>query len=408
MSRIRRYHRPLFPSLLGLALLLLSASPEAQAQKKPAQESDEYFNSTNILTLDLTLGKDEMQSLRMDHRKNVKGTLREGDKVVYRDVAVHLKGAAGSFRGIDEKPNLTFNLDKFVEGQRFHGMDKFHLANSLQDPSYLSELICGELFRAAGVPAARVHHAVLKINGKPKGLYYVKEGYDRYFLKRHFGGTDGNFYDGGFLQDIDRKLELISGKDDVKDQADLKALVKAAREPNKDQRFRDLERLLDLDKFVSFIVMESVTWDWDGYPIKCNNYRIYHDPVKDKITFMPSGMDQMFHDPRGPALPHFQGLVARGLIDTPRGRELYDARMKEVLEKVFKVEPLLKRLDELEARVQPALASVDANAGKDYRNQVNRLRDGIRERHKALTEEFARMQKEKERREKEKKEKEKK
>jgi spore coat protein H len=25
----------------------------------------------------------------------------------------------------------------------FHGMDKFHLANSLQDPSYLSELLCG-------------------------------------------------------------------------------------------------------------------------------------------------------------------------------------------------------------------------------------------------------------------------
>lgn len=401
MIRIPRCHRSFFLGFLGLATVFLLASPHVNAQK-PAQESDEYFKSGKILTLELTLGKDEMQSLRMDHRKNVKATLKEGE-TRYRDVAVHLKGAAGSFRGIDEKPNLTFNMDKFVEGQRFHGMDKFHLANSLQDPSYLSELICGEIFRTAGVPAARVHHVVLKINDKVKGLYYVKEGYDRYFLKRHFGNNDGNFYDGGFLQDIDRKLELLSGKDDVKEQTDLKALVKAAREPNPEQRFRELERLLDLDAFVSFLVVESLTWDWDGYAMKCNNYRIYHHPVKDKITFLPSGMDQMFHDPRGPALPDFQGMVARGLIDTPRGRELYFARMKEVMDKVFKVEPLVKRLDELEARIQPALASVDAGAGNDYRNQVNRLRDGIRERYRSIEAELARRQKEKDQEKKDKK-----
>jgi hypothetical protein len=182
--------------------------PAAYGQK-PAEASDAFFKSDKVLQLSLELGPKEMDALRREPRKYVKGTLKEGDKIVYKDVGVHLKGAAGSFRGIDDKPNVTINMDRFVKGQLFHGMDKFHLTNSLQDPSYLSELICGELFRAAGVPASRVAHAVVKIDGKPRGLFYIKEGYDTLFLKRHFGNNLGNFYDGGFLRDIDQaSIEL--------------------------------------------------------------------------------------------------------------------------------------------------------------------------------------------------------
>ena len=60
------------------------------------------------------------------------------------------------------------------------------------------------------------------------------------------------------------------------------------------------------------ILLEAITFDWDGYPYKCNNYRVYHNPKTDKITFIPSGMDQMFGDVNGPALPDFGGMVARG------------------------------------------------------------------------------------------------
>src|SRR5262249_40050587 len=153
-----------------------------------------------------------------------------------------------------------------------------HLANSLQDPSYLSELICGELFRAAGVPASRVAHATVTINGRRRGMYYIKEGYDRHFRKRHFENRQGNFYDGGFLRDLDQPLQLLSGSADVKNHADLKAVVAATRERKLDERFKKLEKLLDMDKFISYLCLEIITCDWDGYPLNRNNYRIYHDP----------------------------------------------------------------------------------------------------------------------------------
>src|SRR5437763_1303957 len=90
-------------------------------------------------------------------------------------------------------------------------------------PKILRAVFRGEMFRAAGVPASRVTHAVVTINGKRRGLYYLKEGYDKHFLKQHFKGRDGNLYDGGFLRDVDQPLQLLTGKSDVKGHADLKA-----------------------------------------------------------------------------------------------------------------------------------------------------------------------------------------
>ncbi len=365
--------------------------PQAVPSKSESQRND-FFKQGKIVRLQIDLDKQQADALRRDNRKYAKCTLKDGDST-FSDVGIHLKGAAGSFRGLDDKPGLTLNMDKYVDGQRYHGMDKFHLANSVQDPSYLSELICGELFRAAGVPASRIGHAVVTINGRNRGMYYIKEGYDNSFLKAHFGNSDGNFYDGGFLRDIDQPLQLISSKNDVADRADLKNLLNATREPDKDKRFQRLERLLDLDKFISYMVLEAVMWDWDGYPFKCNNYRVYHDPKKDKITFIPSGMDQMFGDVNGPVIPDFQGVVARTLMNTPEGRKRYIARFKEIMDKVYKTDELVRRLDELEKSIQPELAKVDPGAGRDYKNQVNRLREAIKQRPKILAEQLSKLAK---------------
>jgi spore coat protein CotH len=361
------------------ALRGAAAAAPRREDPSPAKASDAFFASGKVVHLSLELGPKELDSLRRDHRKYVKATLKEGDKVVYRDVGVHLKGAAGSSRPIDDKPGLTFSMRKFQGTALFHGMSKWHLANSVQDPSYLSELLCGELFRAAGVPASRIAHALVTINGRPRGLYYIKEGYDRNFRRRHFQESAGNFYDGGFLRDVDSPLQQISGAKDPK-QPELKALAVAAREKDLGERFKKLEKLMDMDRFISFLCLEVLTCDWDGYPMNRNNYRVYYEPKRGKITFVPSGMDQMFGDVHGPVLPHFQGLLARKLVETPEGKARYLKRMAEILKKVYSADGLVKRLDELEKRLQPALASVDAGAGRHYRHHVQRLRDAVRAR----------------------------
>jgi hypothetical protein len=81
-------------------------------------------------------------------------------------------------------------------------------------------------------------------------------------------------------------------------------------------------------------------------------------------------------------------MVARGLLETPEGRKRYISRAREIMAKVYKSKVLVKRLDDLEKRIQPELARVDPGAGADYKNQVNRLRVAIKEREKVVNEQL--------------------
>ena len=54
-----------------------------------------------------------------------------------------------------------------------------------------------------------------------------------------------------------------------------------------------------------------MTWDWDGYVMNRNNYRVYHDLDTGKMVFFPHGMDQMFWETPQSIIPpnKFNGLV---------------------------------------------------------------------------------------------------
>jgi hypothetical protein len=42
---------------------------------------------------------------------------------VIRDVGVHLKGSAGSFRQLGDKPAFTIKFDHFVPGQKYRELN---------------------------------------------------------------------------------------------------------------------------------------------------------------------------------------------------------------------------------------------------------------------------------------------
>ena len=102
-----------------------------------------------------------------------------------------------------------------------------------------------------------------------------------------------NLYDGGSGGDVTRALKADSGED-RENRTDLTNLVKAAREPDPAKRLARLEAVLDVERFINFAATEAFLVHWDGYAIGGNNYRIFHDVSRDKMVFLPSGMDQLF------------------------------------------------------------------------------------------------------------------
>ena len=350
----------------ALAPVLLRHAPD---------ESDAFFAAQDIPRVSIRISGTNLTALQQNNREYARATVKQGERV-FTEVGVHLKGAAGSFRDLNDRPALTLNFDKFKAGQKFHGMDKLHLNNSVQDPSYMTELICGELFRAAGVPAARASYARVELNGRDLGFYVLKEGFDKTFLRRYFSNASGNLYDGGFLREITDDLQKVSGEEgDTR--ADLKRLADAAQEPDPARRLGRLEKVLEVDHFLSFIALEIMTHHWDGYAFKKNNYRLYHDPTTGRMIFFPHGMDQMFWVPDAPVLPNMDGLVARAVVTTPEGRRRYRERVSVLFTNLFQGNALTNRINALQARIRPVLAQMSAEAARNHDGAVEHLRDEI-------------------------------
>lgn len=319
-------------------------------------------------------------------RPTAQATVREGS-AIYTNVAVHLKGSAGSFRPIYQNPCLTLNFNKFAAGQSFHGLHKISLNNSIQDRSFLAEKVCRELFDAAGVPVPRAGHAKVELNGRNLGLYVLTEGFNKQFLRRYFQNTRGNLYDGGFLQDITAPLVVNSG-DDPDDHSGLSRLVSAVSEPDPARRWARLDQALDVDRFLSFLAMDVLLCDWDGYAMNRNNWRIFHDLGSNRMVFFPHGLDQMFGvaraTPELPILPPMQGIVARAVVESAQGRTRYLERLSQLYTNVFRVDALLRRVDELAAVIRPVVAESNQQAARRHDQEVQWLKQRIRQRDESL------------------------
>src|SRR5205814_3773259 len=132
------------------ALLVCVASACIGAAAKPDKKSagDDLFRDGAVERLRIEISPEGMATLRKyqwkwggannDDRVAVEATVKEG-ATVYTNVAVRLKGAAGSFRSVDQNPGLTLNFNKWAKGQHFHGLEKLSLNNSIQDPSLISD-----------------------------------------------------------------------------------------------------------------------------------------------------------------------------------------------------------------------------------------------------------------------------
>ena len=405
MKSVRSWRQ--FATGLGILLWLGSGCSKQESPRPSApnpravRASAPASNSTSdVPRIRIEISRRGMDTLRQYQwawggnswdRTNVLATVREGD-AVYRNVAIHLKGGAGSFRSVDQKPALTLTFDKVDGAQRFHGLKKIHLNNSVQDPSYLSEQISRELFEAVGVPVPRASHAVVELNGRALGLYVMVEGWNKQFLKRHFQNTKGNLYDGGFAKDITYPLEVNSG-DNPNDRSALDALVQAAQEPNLSARLARLERVLDLDRFLSFVAMEVLVAHWDGYAMNRNNYRVYHDLDSNRMVFFPHGLDQMFGTwkarPDSSITPQMQGLVARSLLQIPEGRRRYLGRLSALATNHFDGQALVSRARELAATVRPLVAEEGEWAVLQHRNAVDSLCSRIEQRARSVRAQLA-------------------
>lgn len=327
---------------------------------------DTFFATDAFAKLKLRLAEGAREKLEQEERPYARAELsfrlnetQGNHSFGPRSVGVKLKGAAGSFQGLDEKPGLTVRLDKFLSakerankksdsesnsGSALTPVIKFHLNNSVQDETFFSEWLGSEIFRIAGYPTPAVSHGILQLDDAPERLVVIREGYDQLFLDRYFPARAGNLYDGGFCQDIEQPLEKDAG-DGPDDHRDLRAIVEALEDPNYEQRLARVESLIDIDQFLTFMALERILCHWDGYSNSANNYRLFVPNNPEGAIFLPHGMDQLFGDLGMNLFDPNGSMLARHVMGSNSLRKKYRERLEKLKSLLDPPEPLLEALD---------------------------------------------------------------
>ena len=363
----------------AMLTLPLSAAPQAPPTAKERDPARAFWANHPVVRAEIVLAPDMRARLRDKPREYAEATVRL-DGVDHAKVGVKLKGSAGSFQAIDERPGFTVHLGKFGGEPRLHGLQRFHLNNGAQDDTRLHEWIGHDVFTAAGLAAPRVAHALVWLDGKLLGLYTLRESFDKQFLLRTIGNTTGNLYDGGFCQDLDQPLQKDAGNG-VDDHTDLLALCELCRGVDQ-KREAALAAAIDIPQFVDFVALEAMLGHWDGYSRNTNNYRMWL-PTGGKAVFLPHGMDQLLGDAGASVLDHPPGMAASALMQQPAFRRRYRERNKALLP-LLAPSRLKKQIEPVAENVQRALRAVDPEAASAYGEAVLGLYGRIQARHEQL------------------------
>ncbi|HTL15791.1 MAG TPA: CotH kinase family protein, partial [Patescibacteria group bacterium] len=266
-------------------------------------------------------------------------------------------------------------------GQKFHGLRRIHLNNSVEDAAYCSEQLGSELFRSAGIPAPRVTRAIVTLNGRKLGLYVLKEGFTEDFLSCYFTTIGGNLFEPGEGHDVNQRLKRASLRPSSHGRAELKKLAQACREEDLNLRWQKFEKTLDLDRFIRFMALEVMLSHRDGYCLARNNFRLYQDVASGKMIFFPAGMDQLFGVSELPWRPEMAGLVARSVLETPEGQERYAHEFRALFNGLFNPEKLAERIDQL---VEPLSSRLEPADLKAVREEATGLQSRVLKRYRFL------------------------
>lgn len=214
----------------------------------------------------------------------------------------------GSRSGV--KPGLKVDFNRYKSSQEFVGLKSIVLDNLMQDPSMLRERIAMGLFRRAGVPAPRVAHTKLYVNGEYVGLYAIVESVDKGFLKRELAENDGWLYD----YEWDREywfdwrgddpsayvpapfqLETNTSKPNPRPLVEMIRTVSEAT----DEEFADaITRFIDPKAFLKYLAIETYLAEADGLAGEwgMNNFYLYGRESSDRFVFIPWDKDVTFQE----------------------------------------------------------------------------------------------------------------
>ncbi len=287
--------------------------------------SDHLFDDDTIRTYEIILDPDSLAKIDKDPIKEVyvQGSLVvEGDTIF--PVGIRYKGNEGAWWGCVQngpwgggkktcpKLSIKIKINWATKDTTFYGLKKFQLHSMNTYNSQLRERLGYWFYREMGVPAPRVVHSKLVINGRYAGLFAHVENIDGRFTNYHFGDGSGNLYkeswplkyDSTAMPDSHFKDNLKTNEeasdvsmmhtfaDDLEaaDSATIKTVI---------EKWMDIETTLKVAAVMYTLDDDDGAFHWyalseaKGFMAKPHNLFWYEEPDSNKIHLLPWDVDHM-------------------------------------------------------------------------------------------------------------------
>jgi spore coat protein CotH len=321
--------------LVSIALLV----PDTGA----AQGSD-VFAADSLHDVHLRMNSRDLEELRISYTLNTyyPADIQWGSTIA-RNVAVRSRGN-GSRNA--NKLGLRVDVDHFVTGQRFAGLDALVLDNLIQDATLLREHAAMALFTRMGQVAPRTSFARLFINSEYQGLYALVEEPNEAFVERHFGPDKGYLFeyhwlDPYYFDDLGDDLEPYAQRFEARtrERSAPSSLYNPLRELARIEEGESLEgwrarvsEFVDLSQLITMAAIEQFLSESDGLigADGLNNVYVYRSSSSTRHIFVPWDRDNAFNNVDSPIdLRTAENRLVRQALAFPDLRALYLERLTE-------------------------------------------------------------------------------
>lgn len=292
----------------------------------PAQWTSVRQNMKQLYGFDF--GGDPRPSITIDEDPDYIPVLLRLRGKAWKKVGFRLKGQATlSYSWGQGKWKLPFKLkmSEFentypaIKGQRLFGFKELSFAPGFVDNSLIREKVSADLFRAAGIPAARTAFYRVSIDFgtglKYCGVYTMVETIEDTMVKDQFGEDAGNIYkpESQFRFFRTNQFEKKNNKTAV-DYSDVRAVIAALNAPSRTRNPTEwrtgLQATFDVDHFLRWLAVSNTIVNWDSYGTLAHNYYLYH-PAKGGIKWIPWDHNQALIGSPGVAGQPLAGAAAR-------------------------------------------------------------------------------------------------
>ena len=291
----------------ALGLLTIGAS----GQRLPQPPANEFYRTDVVPRIDITIPADSLAAIfanvTSDYEYHASfAYTAPGYSVSGVEVGFRLRGNTSRNSG---KKSFKISFNSFVSGTRIQGVKDLNLNGEHNDPSIMRARIAWELAQDAGMPAPRVNHVRLFINGQAFGLYANIEHMNDDYVEHRYARDAGNLYKCLWPADLanlgtdpnsyklwsgGRRVYELKTNETLDDYSGLARFVTALHATTSTQALCALDSVFNVNSYLKWLAWEVTTGHWDNHSFNKNNFYLYEDPASGLIEFISYDADNTF------------------------------------------------------------------------------------------------------------------